>query len=617
MTIELTSGAIARMCDTTLPADDPVWKTEPILQVVQIKEIVSNKNGGSSNRRRGLVSDGRNYAPVMFTTQLNQQIEEGKLGRNAVVRVKSMTCNTMQEKRLIVLLEVEVLEALEYKIGEPKGVDKEGATTAAAGSEAGAESSAAAARAAPLPPAAQQPAPAKQVQQAPRAQQQAASAPAASRSGPPQPVYPIEGLSPYQNKWTIQARVTNKSEMKSWSNTKGEGKLFSCTFMDQSGEIRATAFNTAAEELFEKLKEGNVYYVTKARVSVAKKKFSNLPNEYEITMDRNTEIEEIVDDDIDVPLQKYEFVSLKTLDTLNKDEVCDVIGVVQEVGPVNKFLAKTTQRELTKRDLTIVDQSECSVRLTLWGKQAENWSRDDKPVVAFKGCKVGDFGGRTLSLLSSGSLAIDPDLEESHRLRGWFDAQGKDATFHSFSSGGGGVASGPIDRLEAMPLAAVREMEIVIDQPQLFVTRAAVVHVKADDKMWYAACQRCNKKISEASGKWRCEHCKQNWDEPSYRYMLSIAVADNTSQCWLTAFNDAGLTIVGQSGNDLHKIKGQDESGFNAIVKKAVGKYYTFSCRAKSETYQDLTRTKYTISRLQPLDWKQEIDDLEKIIQSY
>jgi replication factor A1 len=44
--------------------------------------------------------------------------------------------------------------------------------------------------------------------------------------------------------------------------------------------------------------------------------------------------------------------------------------------------------------------SQYSVRLTLWGKQAEQFSADDLPVIAFKGVKVGDFGGMNFSCAS-------------------------------------------------------------------------------------------------------------------------------------------------------------------------------------------------------------------------
>lgn len=109
-------------------------------------------------------------------------------------------------------------------------------------------------------------------------------------SGQQHPIYPIEGLSPYQNKWTIKARVTNKSDIRHWSNARGEGKLFSVTFLDETGEIKATGFNDAVDQFYNLLEEGKVYFVSKARVGIAKRQFSNVNNEYEITLESSTEI---------------------------------------------------------------------------------------------------------------------------------------------------------------------------------------------------------------------------------------------------------------------------------------------------------------------------------------
>lgn len=65
-----------------------------------------------------------------------------------------------------------------------------------------------------------------------------------------------------------------------------------------------------------------------------------------------------------------------------------------------------------------------SVRLTLWGRQAENFNAagpnaDGQPIIAFKGVRVGDFNGRSLSMVSSSSMMVDPDIGEAHALRGW------------------------------------------------------------------------------------------------------------------------------------------------------------------------------------------------------
>ncbi|CAG7695020.1 unnamed protein product, partial [Allacma fusca] len=39
-------------------------------------------------------------------------------------------------------------------------------------------------------------------------------------------VIPIRDINPYANRVTIRARVVNKGEIKTWSNSRGEGKLF-------------------------------------------------------------------------------------------------------------------------------------------------------------------------------------------------------------------------------------------------------------------------------------------------------------------------------------------------------------------------------------------------------
>ena len=107
-------------------------------------------------------------------------------------------------------------------------------------------------------------------------------------------IYPIEALSPYAHKWTIKARCTNKSDIKTWHNKNGEGKLFSVNLLDDSGEIRGTGFNEQCDALYELFQEGGVYYITSpCRVQLAKKQFTNLNNDYELTFERDTLVEKV------------------------------------------------------------------------------------------------------------------------------------------------------------------------------------------------------------------------------------------------------------------------------------------------------------------------------------
>ena len=184
--------------------------------------------------------------------------------------------------RILIIMELEVLEQYgePEKIGDPKALELKSEpqpTSISSNDFYGAK-------------------PAQPPQQQPRQQQQRSlpvhqSNP--STSTHPH-LYPIEGLSPYTNKWTIRARVTQKSEMKTWQNARGEGRLFSVNLLDETGEIRGTAFNDVADRLNNIFQEGVVYYISApCRVTLAKKQFSNLPNDFELQFERDTEVEKV------------------------------------------------------------------------------------------------------------------------------------------------------------------------------------------------------------------------------------------------------------------------------------------------------------------------------------
>lgn len=63
--------------------------------------------------------------------------------------------------------------------------------------------------------------------------------------------------------------------------------------MDETGEIRATGFNDQVDAFYNLLEEGKVFFISKARINIAKKQFSTVNNEYEITFENQTEIEAV------------------------------------------------------------------------------------------------------------------------------------------------------------------------------------------------------------------------------------------------------------------------------------------------------------------------------------
>ena len=185
-------------------------------------------------------------------------------------------------------------------------------------------------------------------------------------------VYPIASLNPYYNKWTIKARVTNKSDIRRWSNERGEGYLFSVDLLDaQGGEIRATMFKSACDMFYDVFEEGKVYMISKAQIRFANKKFNNLNNAYELTLDTSS-IVQLVTDEAEIPKMRYSFVKIANLEDVPADTVVDVIGVVVSSADLTQINTRSGS-QLSKRTVTVIDETRSSIEFTIWGEKAESW----------------------------------------------------------------------------------------------------------------------------------------------------------------------------------------------------------------------------------------------------
>ncbi|TIB62317.1 hypothetical protein E3P77_03868 [Wallemia ichthyophaga] len=585
--INLTKDAIVAI-NSENPASLPAGQN-PVVQVLQVKKATASQPN-APDRYRMVLSDGVFYMQAMLGTQLNHLPEQEVLVKNSVIRMTNYAVNTVQNRLLVIALQVDILESSHEKIGSPQNYD----------------------------PAKAQVQPQGQSHQQPQTTDNKPTIAPPQSKGPSSqaPVYPIEGLSPYQNKWTIKARVTQRSDIKFWSNQRGEGKLFSVNLMDETGEIRATGFNESVDEFYSMLEEGKVFFITKARVQIAKKQFSNLQNEYEITFDKSTQIEPCFDTS-DVPDVKYNFTELQNLENLEANSITDVLGVVTSVDDASQIISKSTQKPYTKRELQIVDRSQQSVRLTLWGKLAETFDQTNEPVIAFKGVKVGDFGGRSLSMVGASTLFVNPDIAEAHTLRGWYDQQGKNEQFSTFNSSSAAVkpeSSGAVNSNEIKTLDQVKQSQLGLNdtgKPDYWSGKATVTYIKKDN-LTYPSCPNDMKKVTQdMNDKWRCEKCESSFDAPEYRYIVTCNATDHTGQLWLSGFNDFGLVLFKMPANDLQAMMNNgDEAAYEATVKNALGSTYNFNCRAKQDNFNDNVRVRHQINRVNNINYKSDIGRL-------
>lgn len=72
-------------------------------------------------------------------------------------------------------------------------------------------------------------------------------------------------------------------------------------------------FNEAARKFYERFVLGKVYYISKGTLKVANKQFKTVQNDYEMTLNENSEVEEAANEESFVPETKFNFVQVDQL----------------------------------------------------------------------------------------------------------------------------------------------------------------------------------------------------------------------------------------------------------------------------------------------------------------
>lgn len=434
--------------------------------------------------------------------------------------------------------------------------------------------------------------------------------PPAVKPAPSRPnVFAIEQLSPYQNQWTIKARVLYKSDIRTWLNARGEGKLFNVNLLDESDEIRATMFNDVVDKFHDLLVEGKVYYISKARIQQAKPQWSNLLHPYELSFDRDTEVEECHDGDTDaLPKLHFNFLPLSKVATADANTIMDALGVLKEVNPPFTITARL-EKQYNRRDVVIVDESGYAVTVGLWNNQALEFDLPVGLVVAFKGAKVLDFGGKLLLLTQAATIIPSPDTPEAYKLKGWYDAQGASALFTLLKQERG------VGSAERITIGEAQSRHLGEgEKPDYFNTKALVLFVRTEN-FAYPACasEGCNRKVVEHNdGEWRCEKCEVTHAAPVWRYVLTTSVVDPTGNLWVLYFDDEARKLIGVLAGDLMAMKDtNDEDGrFTRTMAALQMKELTFRLKARQDLYNGVDRVRYQVMGCEEVAVKQECDRL-------
>jgi len=610
----LSSNVLADMFGGAAPQ-------RPVFQITEIKRDASGKH-------RCYISDGVGKAPAVMNSSTNELFADETIKPFSVVRLNECIVTTVGKTaiKVVVMMAVELLEHRNECIGDPMQVadmlkaqaaSTESAATPLKGhaphnGNTTPESSTIQSRTQPLgfanatgPPKISQPTPA------------GAFAPT-----------PIGALNPYTSKWTIKAKVTQMGELRQTTAKGVPVSVWEMVVADESGEIKMTAWRENADRFSRIATEGGTFLISRGQIRMANKRFSTTSNCYEITLTNDSHMAPCHDDvAIFTPAYRYEFTPIADLASKPANATVDVAGVVTATGPLVELTSKKGT-QLVKRILTISDDSNAAIEMTLWGSTAQSFPDDvGSAVVTFKGVQVSDWNTKSLGMGRSSRMQIDPsDVPDAKRLRTWADGGGAahatTLSVNTRNEGGGGGASAGDDLAELQEAAqGLSEGASVYATVRCFVSKVLTNkggQSGEERPIWFASCTKCGKKaVGDDSTGFSCEACGWSGQAATYRYVVALLLEDASAASYGTAFQDQAQKILEKSADEMKAIKDSSKDAFDSAVQAVVWKRYSFRLKLKHETYQGQDRPKLSIVSVSPVNFVADGKRLLERIQRY
>lgn len=623
--MSLTDGAIQRMFSMSGSSDDPSFL--PSVQILHLKKIP--QNGGADDRWKVVLSDGNRFLSGMCATQLNIKVNSGEIAQFGIINVNEFLVNTLPSgQKIVIVLRCELVQNPGSRIGNPVDITKAGNVGSAQAQPSGGVGGGAQpmygkveSAGNPYGGGGSNPYGSRGNSGGMGMSGQGSSNPVIRTNASSQSFTPISGLNMYSNRWVIRAKITNKSEIRTWSNAKGEGSLFSVVVLDSSGtDVKCTFFKEAVDKFYNLLEEGRVYTFSGGRLKVANMQYNTCKSQFEITFDQNSEIH--LQDDAEDIQESYDFVKIAALSEMEPSGFVDILAVVKHVADPAVIVSKKSGKEMTKCELTIQDDSGADVRLTVWGDLAANAQTKfaNLPIVAFKRARISDYGGRSLS---GSGCSVNPTIPQANQLRQWWADNGSNTQARSLSSAGGGArGADPFEQRKTV--SSIKEEQLGYNEkPDWLSFKATITFLKkdkaGDEGAWYTACfnsgdpcKNMFKATQTSDGFFHCDKCQQTNEKCVRRFIFSGTVADDTSTSWVSVFNEQAESMFnGVKADELYeKLAEGDRDSYDSTFAKASCTEWIIKCKVKQEHVGDESRVKTSIVSLTPIDYAAESRNL-------
>ena len=457
-------------------------------------------------------------------------------------------------------------------------------------------------------------------------------------------------LTTLSKDYKLLVKVTSKGEVKQYKS--GKGKLFSFVMMDELGnKMQAVAFDKAVDKFIDEITENEIYEISGGYIRTSDKRFDPPGSDYKLIVTENTTIikkndeEKNFKDKFTDPDNK--FWSLNEVKDAPVNTIVNVVCIVADKGETN--YKDTKSGSILIRKMYVMDQSSEKMELTLW-RNLTQLNVNNGDILVCKKIRVNDFGGKNLTSTTESKIYINPIItdfpeisKEIQSLKIYSEQNELNKDINQEEKNSNNNENNNIKKKEEIKNNIINNnisaniiqkkeyndkivyIDYILDEMNKYIMtdfdhrfpfykiRATVTHLGHTEKNFYPGCpnRECNRKLTFANGDWICQSCRQSFKNPRYYYSLNIRVKDCSSEYWVDIFGKPAEMIMNISADDYRNILvNRDEEKLSQISEGVEYKEFYFLLKVKLNKYNDTTKKKFTATKIEKINKKENIGRL-------
>ena len=457
-------------------------------------------------------------------------------------------------------------------------------------------------------------------------------------------------LTTLSKDYKLLVKVTSKGEVKQYKS--GKGKLFSFVMMDELGnKMQAVAFDKVVDKFIDEITENEIYEISGGYIRTSDKRFDPPGSDYKLIVTESTTIikkndeENNFKDKFTDPDNK--FWSLNEVKDAPVNTIVNVVCIVADKGETN--YKDTKSGSILIRKMYVMDQSSEKMELTLW-RNLTQLNVNNGDILVCKKIRVNDFGGKNLTSTTESKIYINPIIidfpeisKEIQSLKIYSEQNELNKDINQDEKNSNNNENNNIKKKEEIKNNIINNnisaniiqkkeyndkivyIDYILDEMNKYIMtdfdhrfpfykiRATVTHLGHTEKNFYPGCpnRECNRKLTFANGDWICQSCRQSFKNPRYYYSLNIRVKDCSSEYWVDIFGKPAEMIMNISADDYRNILvNRDEEKLSQISEGVEYKEFYFLLKVKLNKYNDTTKKKFTATKIEKINKKENIGRL-------